>query len=161
MFHSCRAKCEPSQASAGTMDRHIRCAARTPAAESLECAELSVRGQRPFAAGLFRKPVRFPQPKSSQRQQKICTLLLIDAHDANQSMAAMGLGLYALASRAEKQKTLTIDHLVRVFCLSVFGGQGRNRTVDTRIFNPLLYQLSYLAVFAAFAASRWRIKQET
>lgn len=122
MFHSCRAKCEPSQASAGTMDRHIRCAARTPAAESLECAELSVRGQRPFAAGLFRKPVRFPQPKSSQRQQKICTLLLIDAHDANQSMAAMGLGLYALASRAEKQKTLTIDHLVRVFCLSVFGG---------------------------------------
>ena len=27
-----------------------------------------------------------------------------------------------------------------------FGGQGRNRTIDTRIFNPLLYQLSYLAV---------------
>ena len=29
--------------------------------------------------------------------------------------------------------------------LSVSGGQGRNRTTDTRIFNPLLYQLSYLA----------------
>ena len=27
------------------------------------------------------------------------------------------------------------------------GGQGRNRTTDTRIFNPLLYQLSYLAIF--------------
>ena len=26
------------------------------------------------------------------------------------------------------------------------GGQGRNRTADTRIFNPLLYRLSYLAV---------------
>ena len=26
------------------------------------------------------------------------------------------------------------------------GGQGRNRTTDTRIFNPLLYQLSYLAI---------------
>ena len=26
------------------------------------------------------------------------------------------------------------------------GGQGRNRTSDTRIFSPLLYQLSYLAV---------------
>jgi hypothetical protein len=25
------------------------------------------------------------------------------------------------------------------------GGQGQNRTADTRIFNPLLYQLSYLA----------------
>ena len=30
------------------------------------------------------------------------------------------------------------------FCLNL-GGQGRNRTTDTRIFNPLLYQLSYLA----------------
>ena len=28
----------------------------------------------------------------------------------------------------------------------VSGGQGRNRTTDTRIFNPLLYQLSYLAI---------------
>ena len=26
-----------------------------------------------------------------------------------------------------------------------FGGLGRNRTIDTRIFNPLLYQLSYRA----------------
>ena len=25
------------------------------------------------------------------------------------------------------------------------GAQRRNRTTDTRIFNPLLYQLSYLA----------------
>ena len=25
------------------------------------------------------------------------------------------------------------------------GGLGRNRTTDTRIFNPLLYQLSYQA----------------
>ncbi len=30
-----------------------------------------------------------------------------------------------------------------------FGGQGRNRTVDTRIFNPLLYQLSYLAIITS------------
>ena len=26
------------------------------------------------------------------------------------------------------------------------GAQGRNRTTDTRIFNPLLYRLSYLGV---------------
>ena len=26
------------------------------------------------------------------------------------------------------------------------GGQGRDRTGDTRIFSPLLYQLSYLAI---------------
>ena len=30
------------------------------------------------------------------------------------------------------------------FC-EKFGGLGRNRTIDTRIFNPLLYQLSYRA----------------
>ena len=29
------------------------------------------------------------------------------------------------------------------------GGQGRNRTIDTRIFSPLLYQLSYLAILEA------------
>ena len=28
------------------------------------------------------------------------------------------------------------------------GAQGRNRTTDTRIFNPLLYQLSYLGITA-------------
>ncbi len=29
--------------------------------------------------------------------------------------------------------------------LTYIGGQGRDRTGDTRIFSPLLYQLSYLA----------------
>ena len=28
------------------------------------------------------------------------------------------------------------------------GGWGRNRTADTRIFNPLLYQLSYPAIIS-------------
>ena len=32
------------------------------------------------------------------------------------------------------------------------GGQGRNRTTDTRIFSPLLYQLSYLAAGRIIAA---------
>ena len=30
-------------------------------------------------------------------------------------------------------------------CSANLGGLGRNRTTDTRIFNPLLYQLSYQA----------------
>ena len=33
-----------------------------------------------------------------------------------------------------------------------FGGPGRNRTTDTRIFNPLLYRLSYQAIFAALSS---------
>ena len=32
--------------------------------------------------------------------------------------------------------------------VSYGSGQGRNRTADTRIFSPLLYQLSYLALGA-------------
>ncbi|OYV20708.1 MAG: hypothetical protein CG439_358 [Methylococcaceae bacterium NSP1-2] len=28
----------------------------------------------------------------------------------------------------------------------IHGAQGRNRTVDTRIFSPLLYRLSYLGI---------------
>ena len=31
------------------------------------------------------------------------------------------------------------------FVNDILGGPGRNRTTDTRIFNPLLYQLSYQA----------------
>jgi hypothetical protein len=41
-------------------------------------------------------------------------------------------------ARRNRQKLSSFGHFFA-------GGQGRNRTVDTRIFNPLLYQLSYLA----------------
>jgi len=36
--------------------------------------------------------------------------------------------------------------------LNDLGGLGRNRTTDTRIFNPLLYQLSYQAKPATISA---------
>ena len=32
-------------------------------------------------------------------------------------------------------------------------GQGQNRTADTRIFSPLLYQLSYLAAIGSKVAN--------
>lgn len=39
------------------------------------------------------------------------------------------------------------------------GGQGQNRTADTRIFSPLLYQLSYLAVKSAhYSSNAGRVK---
>src|SRR5215469_10721315 len=34
-------------------------------------------------------------------------------------------------------------------CVWVCGGQGVNRTLDTRIFSPLLYRLSYLPTVTA------------
>ena len=40
------------------------------------------------------------------------------------------------------------------FFLNVYGGLGRNWTADTRIFSPLLYQLSYQAV--CFTDKQWR-----
>ena len=47
---------------------------------------------------------------------------------------------------------------IAIFCIS--GAQSRNRTSDTRIFNPLLYQLSYLGTVpfgpALVWASYWR-----
>ena len=42
----------------------------------------------------------------------------------------------------------------RLFLLQNFGAQGRNRTSDTRIFSPLLYQLSYLGFFPGWAVAR-------
>jgi hypothetical protein len=36
------------------------------------------------------------------------------------------------------------------------GGLGRNRTTDTRIFNPLLYQLSYRAMRGEIIAGAQR-----
>ena len=42
--------------------------------------------------------------------------------------------------------------------IGLIGGQGQNRTVDTRIFSPLLYRLSYLASLAC--SVRVRIKPD-
>ena len=33
--------------------------------------------------------------------------------------------------------------LYQMSYIRIFGASGRNRTIDTRIFSPLLYQLSY------------------
>ena len=46
--------------------------------------------------------------------------------------------------RALRENAL-IFKMKREELLDPDGGQGRNRTTDTRIFSPLLYQLSYLA----------------
>ena len=50
-------------------------------------------------------------------------------------------GLTGDMTKSSKTKNLakTRDFLVKL------GGQERDRTADTRIFSPLLYQLSYLA----------------
>jgi hypothetical protein len=48
--------------------------------------------------------------------------------------------------RQRKNPALWLDSHLAVN-KDYFGGQGQNRTADTGIFSPLLYQLSYLAVY--------------
>ena len=44
-----------------------------------------------------------------------------------------------------KQKALVSSSLTRALLSG--GGVGRDRTADTRIFSPLLYQLSYRTIW--------------
>jgi hypothetical protein len=55
-----------------------------------------------------------------------------------------------------KNKNANLDGLAFSFD-TVLGGPGRNRTTDTRIFNPLLYQLSYQAKRGMIIASLHRL----
>ena len=49
----------------------------------------------------------------------------------------------ATTQELHKAKRLAVRRHMQA--VDFLGGQGRNRTTDTRIFSPLLYQLSYLA----------------
>ncbi len=48
-----------------------------------------------------------------------------------------------------------MNRLIFPFAINgLVGAQGRSRTADTRIFNPLLYQLSYLGTACRAAEGR-------
>ena len=49
---------------------------------------------------------------------------------------------------------------LRFLGLDTAGGLGRNRTTDTRIFNPLLYQLSYRATKKREYSKEFRLAQD-
>jgi hypothetical protein len=51
----------------------------------------------------------------------------------------------AVQAQAPAQDATVMANSVWDSCMVWGGGQGRDRTADTRIFSPLLYQLSYLA----------------
>jgi hypothetical protein len=48
----------------------------------------------------------------------------------------------------KKLSSKNLDVKKPTFVGLISGGWGRNRTADTRIFNPLLYQLSYPAIIS-------------
>ena len=65
---------------------------------------------------------------------------------------ALPLGYVATKNGAADEARTRYLHLgkVALYQMSysrIYGAQSRNRTSDTRIFSPLLYQLSYLGKF--------------
>jgi hypothetical protein len=50
-----------------------------------------------------------------------------------------------LQATDKKKPRYLLNSGVFFACKGLTGGLGRNRTTDTRIFNPLLYRLSYRA----------------
>ena len=63
----------------------------------------------------------------------------------------MMLSMNTSQTRLKKMCALEYNAHNSLISQRTCGGQGRNRTTDTRIFSPLLYRLSYLA-FACVAA---------
>jgi hypothetical protein len=80
-------------------------------------------------------PTRTPLGHSPSKYQSLPRTMRPDSRksDGQRHRAGMPLGRYPESFA---------NHRLRN------GGQGRNRTIDTRIFSPLLYQLSYLATLA-------------
>ena len=46
--------------------------------------------------------------------------------------------------------SIIVPPFIRIYAISLAGALSRNRTSDTRIFSPLLYQLSYLGISKTF-----------
>ena len=58
-----------------------------------------------------------------------------------------------LATKAWKAFVLPLNHTRKT--LIIKNGAGRNRTADTRSFNPLLYRLSYRAILRSISDLNW------
>jgi hypothetical protein len=74
----------------------------------------------------------------------------------NKSFAAENRVLMAtwwLHGLAKKKARYLVNNGLSFTHAGFTGGLGRNRTIDTRIFNPLLYQLSYRAKLLSLAAN--------
>ena len=59
----------------------------------------------------------------------------------------------------KKPRQCAVSGVLRDVVGSEYGGRGRNRTADTGIFNPLLYQLSYPATMSRQDAAKGRVLQ--
>ena len=77
----------------------------------------------------------YPQDKQ-RKETGLARKTLILAVSAEAAPAAVLAGTPRGAGISGKKKGPEIIRALQ------FGGQSRNRTTDTRIFNPLLYQLS-------------------
>ena len=88
---------------------------------------------------LARKPLLSPQTADLHKLANIKIDYTVNSRGFPKAQADSKL------SSSKRKKTAQESRLYRIN----FGGQGRGRTADTRIFSPLLYQLSYLAAHAS------------
>src|SRR5690625_988697 len=95
--------------------------------------------------GLFRPRVCFMVPRGGKRGRKAA----VAGDAARRARAKDGPSLSNHHKECSitpfqngKRPRITTEPLTE----NMYGAQRRNRTTDTRIFNPLLYRLSYLGV---------------
>ena len=87
------------------------------------------------------------QPRSPRSIRRSCRFVL--ARSAGRgAVRGRAKARCRTASRPRKKHLMLVALGASFRCF--FGGPGRNRTTDTRIFNPLLYRLSYQAFSRLF-----------
>jgi hypothetical protein len=93
---------------------------------------------RDYGLGAVPGSVRYLVLKRAKFRCELCGIPASE-RDANRDGVAVNRGCQAGPSRSRISKIALIS----------LGGQGVNRTLDTRIFSPLLYRLSYLPTATA------------
>ena len=98
-------------------------------------------------------PLRLPVPPLRQTKQKLEATPRIELGIKVLQTSALPLGYVALKMERKTRFELATPSLARRCStaeLFPHGASAQNRTVDTRIFSPLLYQLSYRGELATW-----------
>jgi hypothetical protein len=120
-------------------------------------ASLSLRAERSMAGCAWRRrsiffnrwpgckgrlPVQVPAIRQISNARKFSLPI---SHSMTHCAEPLTQWLHGERLEAKNKKGLQAEACNPLMLKLILGGPGRNRTTDTRIFNPLLYRLSYQA----------------
>ena len=94
---------------------------------------------------LVKKIDNWTLPSPARHQLKLRRSLKIACPRLKRSQPGPLLSRFSASITQELHKAKRLAVREHMQAVDLSGGSGRNRTTDTRIFNPLLYQLSYRA----------------